>query len=99
MDFLNGNITQIQDLCGKYNVMRLFAFGSVITDKFNEQSDVDLIVAFEKNAIEDYFLNYFDFKYALEDILGRQVDLLEEQPIRNSYFRKNVESTKTLIYG
>ena len=99
MDFLEVNINQINDLCGKYNVRRLFAFGSVLTDGFNEQSDVDLIVDFNKNVIKDHFLNYFDFKYALEDALGRKVDLLEEQPIRNSYLRKNIESTKTLIYG
>jgi len=99
MDFLNGNIAQIKDLCGKYYVKRLYAFGSVLTERFNEQSDVDMIVDFNKNAINDYFLNYFDFKYALEDVLGRQVDLLEEQPIRNSYLRKNIENTKILIYG
>jgi len=99
MDFINKNSNQIKVLCGKYNVRKLFAFGSVLTDRFNEQSDVDLIVAFDNNAVKDHFVNYFDFKYALEDVLGRQVDLLEEQPIRNSYFRKNVENTKTLIYG
>jgi predicted nucleotidyltransferase len=80
-------------------VRRLSAFGSVLTDRFNEQSDVDLIVDFDKTAVKDHFLNYFDFKYALENVLGREVDLLEEQPIRNSYLRKNIESTKTLIYG
>ncbi len=99
MNFLDSHIYQIKDLCRKYKVRRLFAFGSVLTDKFNEQSDVDLIVDFDKNAIKDYFLNYFDFKYALENVLGRQVDLLEEQPIRNSYLKKNIESTKTLISG
>ena len=99
MDFLNPHINQIKDLCNNYNVRQLFAFGSVLTNKFNEQSDVDLIVDFDKTAIKDHFLNYFDFKYALEDVLGRQVDLLEEQPIRNSYLRKNIENTKTLIYG
>ena len=99
MDFFNLNINQIRRLCGKYNVRRLFAFGSVLTDRFNEQSDVDLIVDFDKSAIKDHFTNYFDFKYALENVLGREVDLLEEQPIRNSYLRKNIENTKTLIYG
>lgn len=89
---------QISDLCRKYNVRKLFAFGSVLTDRFNEQSDVDLIVDFDKKAIEDYFLNYFDFKYSLENVFGREVDLLEDQPIRNSYLRKNIENTKTLIY-
>ncbi|MDR3252756.1 MAG: nucleotidyltransferase domain-containing protein [Tannerella sp.] len=93
------HINQITDLCRKYNVRRLFAFGSVLTDRFNEQSDVDLIVDFDKKAINDHFLNYFDFKYSLEDALGRKVDLLEDQPIRNSYLRKNIEQTKTLIYN
>jgi predicted nucleotidyltransferase len=99
MDFINLHIHQIKDLCRKYNVRRLSAFGSVLTDRFNEQSDVDLIVDFDKTAVKDPFLNYFDFKYALENVLGRQIDLLEEQPIRNSYLRKNIENTQTLIYG
>jgi predicted nucleotidyltransferase len=43
--------------------------------------------------------NYFDFEYSLEDVFGRDVDLLEEQSIRNSYLRKSIENTKTLIYG
>ena len=89
---------QITDLCRQYHVKKLFAFGSVITDEFNEQSDVDLIVDFDKQEIKDHFLNFFDFKYSLEDVFQREVDLLEEQPIRNSYLKKNIENSKTLIY-
>ena len=99
MDFINSHINQIKDLCNEYNVTRLFAFDSVLTSRFDEQSDVDLIVAFDKDAVKDHFISYFDFKYALENVLGRQVDLLEEQPIRNSYLKKSIESTKTLLYG
>ena len=46
-----------------------------------------------------YKVNYFDFKYSLQDLFGREVDLVEEQTIRNPYFRKSVDSTKQLIYG
>jgi predicted nucleotidyltransferase len=99
MDFFSTYTGQIADLCRKYNVRKLFAFGSVLTDKFNEQSDIDLIVNFDKNAVKDYFNNYFDFKYSLEDVFGREVDLLEDQPVRNSYLKKNIENTKILIYG
>ena len=91
--------SQIADLCRKYNVRKLFAFGSVLTDKFNDESDIDLMVDFDKQAVKDLFLTYFDFKYSLEDIFGRKVDLLEEQPIKNFYLRKSIENTKTLIYG
>jgi predicted nucleotidyltransferase len=99
MDFFNAYTHQISDLCQKHNVRKLFAFGSVLTDRFNAQSDVDLIVDFDKNAVKDPFINYFDFKYSLENVFGREVDLLEDQPIRNSYLKKNIENTKTLIYG
>ena len=46
-----------------------------------------------------YKVNYFDLKYSLQDLFGREVDLVEEQTIRNPYFRKSVDSTKQLIYG
>ena len=42
---------------------------------------------------------FFDLKYALEDILGREVDLLEEHAIRNHYLKETIEQTKALIYG
>ena len=99
MDFFTSHSEQITDLCKQYNVNKLFAFGSVLTDKFNEQSDVDLIVDFDNQAVKDHFINYFDFKYSLEKIFRREVDLMEEQPIRNSYLRKNIENSKVLIYG
>ena len=99
MIFFNPYREQIMRLCRQYNVKKLFAFGSVLTDRFDEQSDVDLIVDFDKQAINDHFLNYFDFKYSLEEIFQREVDLLEEQPIRNSYLKKNIENSKTLLYA
>lgn len=74
-------------------------FGSVLTDKFNGESDVDMIVDFKKEEVGDYFDNYFDFKYSLQDLFGRDVDLIEEQSIKNPYFKSNVESTRQLIYG
>ena len=99
MNFFTPYEGQITELCRQYDVNKLFAFGSVLSDRFSEQSDVDLIVDFNKQAIKDHFLHYFDFKYSLENILHRGVDLLEEQPIRNSYLRKSIENTKILIYG
>ena len=99
MIFFNPYTKQIADLCRQYNVKRLFAFGSVLTDKFHEQSDVDLIVDFDKLAIKDHFLNYFDFKYSLEDVFHREVDLIEEQPIRNSFLKKSIDNSKVLIYA
>jgi len=99
MVFFDTYKKQIADLCMQYHVNRLFAFGSALSDKFNEQSDVDLIVDFDKQAVKDHFLHYFDFKDSLEKIFHREVDLMEEQPIRNSYLRNNIENSKVLLYG
>ena len=99
MKLIDSHIKNIVSLCERYKVNKLFVFGSVLTDRFNDESDIDLVVDFKKDEVEDYFDNYFDFKYSLQDLFGREVDLVEEQSIKNPYFRKSVDSTKQLIYG
>ena len=99
MKLIDNHIKNIVSLCKRHKVNRLFVFGSVLTDRFNDESDIDLVVDFKKDEVEDYFDNYFDFKYSLQDLFGRKVDLVEEQSIKNPYFRKSVDSTKQLIYG
>lgn len=99
MNLINQNIEVIKALCKSHNVKRLYAFGSVVTDMFNEQSDIDLIVDFSDVQLLDYADNYFDFKFSLEDTLKRPVDLLEEKAIKNPYFKKAIEKNKKLIYG
>ena len=86
-------------LFNMYKVKRLFAFGSVLTNRFTDKSDIDLVVDFDKEKVDDYFSNFFDLKYALEKLLGRKVDLLEEQAIRNPYLKEDIDMTKKLIYG
>lgn len=75
MKLIESNIQKIIDLCKKHKVRRLFVFGSILTNRFNEDSDVDLIVDFDKAELKDYFTNFFDFKYSLEDLLGRKQPL------------------------
>ena len=86
-------------LCETHKVKSLYAFGSVLTDNFNKESDIDLIVDFTNIKVEDYADNYFEFKFSLQDILKRPVDLLEEKAIKNPYFRKSVNQQRQLVYG
>ena len=99
MNFIEQQSRNILDLCKKYKVKTLYAFGSVLTDKFNDKSDVDLIVDFKRMPLKVYSDNYYDFKFSLEDMLNRPVDLLEYKAIRNPYFLENVNKHKKLIYG
>ena len=89
----------IAQLCEKYNVEKLYVFGSVLTEKFNENSDIDFIVNFHQVELSKYADNYFDLKFSLEDLLKNEVDLLEEKSIKNPYFLEAVNHQKKLIYG
>lgn len=82
-----------------HKVKSLYAFGSVLKDNFNKESDIDLIVDFSNIAVEDYADNYFDFKFSLQDILKRPIDLLEEKAIKNPYFRQLLNQQRQLVYG
>ena len=99
MNIIQKYITKIEELCRNYNVKQLYAFGSVLTDRFNSDSDIDLIVNFKKIPVENYADNYFDFKFSLQDMFDRPVDLLEEQALKNPYFIQNINKKKQLIYG
>ncbi len=99
MKLIELNMTAIAALCKKYNVRKLFVFGSILTDRFNDQSDVDFVVDFDRSKIKDIFDTFFDFQFSLEDLLGRKVDLVEEHAITNRYFLEEVRETKQLIYG
>jgi uncharacterized protein len=89
---------QINALCLKYHVKTLHIFGSALTDRFNEQSDVDMLVLFEQFDLSEYFNNYMGLKEDLENLMKRPVDIVEEQAIRNPIFRTVVDRDKKLVY-
>lgn len=91
--------SHIVTLCRKHRVKSLYAIGSVLTTRFTDQSDVDFLVDFNTAEISDYLTNYFDLKHALEEALGREVDLVEAQSVRNPIFKRNIERTKAQVYG
>ncbi len=101
MKLIERNMAQIVALCERHKVVALYVFGSVLTDKFNKDSDVDFSVIFDRDSLSllEYGDNYFDFKFALEDLLHRDVDLIEYNAVRNPYFKEELDETKRLIYG
>ena len=99
MNLIESNINKISDLCSRYKVRQLFVFGSILTNRFQKHSDIDLIVDFQDVDLYDYADNYFDLKQSLESLLKRNVDLLEDKAIDNPYLRRSIDSSKQLIYG
>ncbi len=101
MNLIELNIQRIFDLCRLHKVKELAVFGSILTERFNDNSDVDLLVDFEPIDHEtfDYVDNYFGFRDALEGLFNRKVDLIEEKGLRNKYLIDNINRTKQLIYA
>ena len=94
MNLIEKNRPKIIELCKKYRVKTLSVFGSVLTDRFNDNSDIDFLVTFLPHNPDDmnfdYCRNYWDLENSLENLFGREVDLVEEDGLRNKYFIANV---------
>ena len=99
MSLLNKYSGDINRLCKDHKVKSLYAFGSVLTDKFSQASDIDLIVDFDHIDVARYADNYFALKFSLEDIFKRPIDLLEERAIKNPYFKEAIGQKRQLVYG
>lgn len=98
MNLIEKHIDSLNSLCKQHKVKELYIFGSILTSRFRRDSDIDMLVQFENIDILEYADNYFDFKEKLEKLLGREIDLIENQAIRNPIFRKIVDREKKIIY-
>lgn len=99
MKNLNLNIEEIKTLCKKHDVEKLYLFGSVLNENFNSESDIDFLVKFLPIDLFYYFENYLSLKENLEKMTGREIDLVEEQSLKNSVLIKSINSNKELVYG
>lgn len=99
MGFFDIKIDDLRQLCIRYNVDKMYLFGSALNSNFNEQSDVDLLVKFKAFDLSKYFDNYMDLKENLENLFERKVDLVEEQTLRNPILINAINKSKKLIYG
>lgn len=67
------------DLTERFGVTRLALFGSTARNEAGENSDIDIVVAFDGPATSK---KYFGVQFLLEDQLGRPVDLVTEKALR-----------------
>jgi len=93
------NYVEFQNICQRYNVKSLYAFGSSVTNNYDaENSDIDLLV--EINDIDpvkkgEDLIGFWD---SMENYFNRRVDLLTQQSIKNPYLKQSIDSTKILLY-
>lgn len=76
---------------------RLDVFGSTVRGTATASSDVDLLVEF-RDPESRPAKRFFGLLHRLEDGLGREVDLLTVDSLRNPHFRKRVLGERMLLY-
>ena len=99
MNILENHIKTLNRLCEEHKVDKMYLFGSALKDSFSDKSDIDFLVRFKPIELADYFENYMSFKEDLKKLLGREIDLLEEQTLKNPILIKSINKSKELVYG
>ena len=93
-------LPQVVKLLEKHKIKNAYVFGSVISDKFNEQSDVDFLVNLQEGLDPvEAGGHLWDLIFELEFLLNRKVDLLTERSLKNPYFIEELKNKRVAIYG
>ena len=80
---------KIAEFCRRNHIRKLALFGSVLRDDFTPDSDVDVLVEFERGARVGFFTLY-DMEQELSRLLGgREVDMNTPKSL-SKYFRDEV---------
>lgn len=87
---------QVEEICRRHRVTRLEAFGSVLRDDFGSDSDVDLLVEFDREA-QVGLLALSRLQRELSALLGRKVDLVPREGLK-APLRDSVLGSARVIY-
>ncbi len=93
-------IPQLVELCKKYRVERMYLFGSAARDDFDPAtSDIDLLYSFSPElTLKEYTDYFFELHFALDDLFGREVDLVAEETLSKPRLIESINRDKQLIY-
>lgn len=93
-------LPRVIELLKKHKIKNAYVFGSVLTDRFNEESDVDFLVNFQDglDPLERGEL-WWNLHDVLRDTVNREIDIVTETSLKNPYFIEELNETKLKIYG
>jgi uncharacterized protein len=89
---------RIEEFCRKWKIEELALFGSVLTDDFRPDSDVDVLVTFSPDARHSLF-DRVEMIEELKEIFGREVDLADKSGLVNPFIRKHVLAHHRVVYA
>lgn len=92
---VSAKLAELNELCRKHRVERLFLIGSATDDTFDAaRSDLDFLVEFQPQERKGFQDVYFKLLADLEIIFERKIDLIERSGVRNPVVRASMERTK-----
>lgn len=91
----------IAGFCRKWGVRELALFGSVLTDEFRPDSDVDVLITFAdpRPDLGPWLERLDTMREELEALFGRRVDLVEKKLVRNPFRRQHILTSRRIIYA
>jgi uncharacterized protein len=92
------DIKQIEAFCRKWKITEFSLFGSVLTDDFRPDSDVDVLVVFADDAGWS-LLDLVDIRDELQGMFGREIDLVEKRALRNPYRKRHILAHHEVLYA
>jgi predicted nucleotidyltransferase len=91
---------ELSRLCARHRVRRLEVFGSAATGRFDpESSDLDFLVELEPGSPGELADRYLGLLTGLEKLFERPIDLLMPAAVKNPYFLRQIETSRTLLYA
>ncbi len=101
VELLERNLNEIRLLCERHHVAKLEVFGSAADASFDpERSDIDFLVEFVPGqSLGPWMAHYFDLQKDLQDLLGRDVDLVMASSMKNPWFRREAKKTRRTLYA
>jgi predicted nucleotidyltransferase len=99
-DFITAKREEIAELCRTHHVKRLAVFGSAVRDDFDPQrSDVDLLVEFQSEGIDNFSDNFWDLLDAFQSLFGRRVDLVTSRSLINPFIIRSIRENQERLYA
>jgi hypothetical protein len=86
---------EIREFCERNHIRKLAFFGSVLRDDFGADSDIDVLVEFEKGHVPGF--DFIRMQDELSTILGREVDL-NTRGFLSPHIRDEVEASAQIEY-
>jgi predicted nucleotidyltransferase len=97
---IQDRIEHLKEICRKNEVEELYVFGSVLTEDFSDQSDLDFAYILKEDLSPiEYGEAFFSLLEDLESLFNRKVDLVSYRRVKNPIFKEEIDRTKKSLYA